>query len=66
MSWLGVCFVLLAQLALARRRRRGWLYAMAGNVCFMMEFCDRDGAITTLNLVLFFVALWGFMAWRRN
>lgn len=66
MSWPAAILILLGQLALSRRRRRGWAYAAAGNALFMLQFWGLDDAIVALNLILFVVALRGWIAWRRD
>lgn len=66
MSWIAAGFILLGQLALERRLRRGWLYAVTGNGLFMMQFWGQDMAIVFLNAVMLVVSIRGYRAWRTE
>jgi hypothetical protein len=66
MSWPAAILILLGQLALSRHQRRGWVYAGVGNWLFILDFWGQDNAVVVLNLILFVVALRGFLAWRQR
>ena len=65
-AWIGVLLVIWGAKCIADRLARGWLFALAGNICWIVVGVQAgDWNIIGSQVLFLCVNIYGFRKWRR-